>query len=261
MRISRQDPGDPTGNKRRHFEISIDSPFTVLNCRATQANTILPAYSGNQAQGQTYQSSCGCPDATTVAAGVSPSSSTGTLSGAEMAARGASREALPSIPQAAHVHGTTANPANEMAGRNGSTTSIANNEPRPIHLLRTPSFNPPAFDEDTAPPPMANSSRDSTINDAPSLMTPPPQYDHVIGTPSVDGMADYFSRLAEHGYENQDDSEGSDSDETPPRILERSGRVNVAHPRTPGGRMQSRSMEIARPAINLHLDRPTNAAN
>ncbi|KAF4119784.1 arrestin-related trafficking adapter 3/6 [Geosmithia morbida] len=240
MRISRQDPGDPTGTKRRHFEISIDSPFTVLNCRATQANTVLPAYTGNQTQGQMYQSSCGCPDATSVPAGASPSSSTGTLSGAE----GRGVEALPSLPQAAHLPGATANPANRA--RNNAAT----NEPRPIHLLRTPSFNPPAFDDDIAPP---RHQEDAT--QAP-LMTPPPQYDAIIGTPSVDGMADYFSRLAEHGYGNIEDDSSSDSDETPPRILERSGRVNVVHPRTPGGRMQSRSMEINRPMIDLHLDRP-----
>ena len=46
MRISRADGDDPTGKRRRHFEISIDSPFTVLNCRATQANTSLPQYCG-----------------------------------------------------------------------------------------------------------------------------------------------------------------------------------------------------------------------
>jgi hypothetical protein len=31
---------DPT--KRRHFEISIDSPFHILSCKATQANIYLP---------------------------------------------------------------------------------------------------------------------------------------------------------------------------------------------------------------------------
>jgi hypothetical protein len=46
-------------------------------------------------------------------------------------------------------------------------------------MLRNPSFNPPAFDAEEPPPPIA---------------TPPPLYDHVIGTPSHDGLADYFAR-------------------------------------------------------------------
>jgi hypothetical protein len=46
-------------------------------------------------------------------------------------------------------------------------------------MLRAPSFNPPAFDADEPPPPIA---------------TPPPLYDNVVGTPSVDGLADYFAR-------------------------------------------------------------------
>lgn len=236
MRISRLYPEDHSGTKRRHFEISIDSPFTVLNCRATQANTVLPAYSGSESQGQMYQSSCGCPDALTVPTEASPNSSTGTLAGFQ---RGSDN--MPAVPQAAHLSNTTSNPASE---------SPSQSEPRPIHLLRAPSFNPPAFDEDTAPPPApAMIQHNEDAANAP-LNTPPPQYDAVVGTPSVDGLADYFSRLAEHGYDNDS---GSDSDEGPPRILERSGRVNVAHPRTPGGRMPSRSMEISRPAITLNL--------
>lgn len=43
MRLSRPDENDSA--KRRHFEISIDSPFNILSCRATQANISLPAYS------------------------------------------------------------------------------------------------------------------------------------------------------------------------------------------------------------------------
>jgi hypothetical protein len=85
-------------------------------------------------------------------------------------------------------------------------------------------------------------------------MTPPPQYDAIVGTPStVDGLADYFTRLAEYGLDDHEGS-GSDGDESPPRILDRSGRVNVAHPRTPGGRrMPSRSMEIQRPPMDLNI--------
>jgi hypothetical protein len=79
MRISRLDTEDPSGTKRRHFEISIDSPLTILNCRATKANTYLPAYSGEMNRPSPYQSACGCPDSATIAMETSPSSSTGTL--------------------------------------------------------------------------------------------------------------------------------------------------------------------------------------
>lgn len=237
MRISRLDPDDPAGKKRRHFEISIDSPFTVLNCRATQANTVLPAY-GNISQGATTQSSCGCHDAHITASEPSPLSSATNLNRV-------ATDIMPSMPQAAHVHTTAMNPASDQP------TQTQQEAPRPMHLLRAPSFNPPAFDDDHAPPPMHIDTNVSNA-DAPPLATPPPLYDHVVGTPSVDGLADYFSRLADYGYDPEDSDSGSDGG--PPRILERSGRVNVAHPRTPGGRMPSRSMEINRPAITLNMD-------
>lgn len=59
------------------------------------------------------------------------------------------------------------------------STNAASGVQRPIHLIRAPSFNPPPFDAEEAPPPM---------------VTPPPLYDHVVGTPSHDGLADYFDR-------------------------------------------------------------------
>jgi hypothetical protein len=133
--------------------------------------------------------------------------------------------------------------------------------PRPIHLLRVPSYNPPAFDADEPPPPLPQ-----------DLMTPPPNYDVIIGTPSVDGLADYFQRLADYeepdsasaivvegdgvtaALEVEDDSDSADEAGGPARILERSGRVNVANPRTPGGRLvPSRSLELERPVITLSM--------
>ncbi|RCI16373.1 hypothetical protein L249_2453 [Ophiocordyceps polyrhachis-furcata BCC 54312] len=265
MRISRADPEDVTGHKRRHFEISIDSPFTVLNCRATQANTNLPAYSGPVSQPSPFQACCGCPDAPSVPTNMSPSSSTGTLLGAGGAAA-AGGEALPTPPQAAYTGGaqpmmmmtmypvaTEVRPSTRASAEGSGSQSDA----RPIHLLRTPSFDPPAFTADIAPPPaIVIDDPDSS-----SSVTPPPQYDTVIGTPSVDGLADYFSRLADYGYHHHhhhqyDDDSGSDSDLMPSRILDRTGRVNVAHPRASrsGRRMPSRSMEIARPSVPLNID-------
>ncbi|KAL7919600.1 hypothetical protein ACQKWADRAFT_315544 [Trichoderma austrokoningii] len=244
MRISRLDADDPSGTKRRHFEISIDSPLTILNCRATKANTYLPAYSGEMNRPSPYQSACGCPDSATIAMETSPSSSTGTLPEPERLA-----DSMPAPPQAVHLQSG----APAATGRQSPAAwSSAERPGRPIHLLRAPSFNPPAFEDDTAPPPAGTVVDDQP--DIPQIMTPPPQYDAIVGTPSsIDGLADYFTRLAEYGLDEHDGS-GSDGDESPPRILDRSGRVNVAHPRTPGGRrMPSRSMEIQRPPMDLNI--------
>jgi hypothetical protein len=168
MRISRPDTEDPTGKKRRHFEISIDSPFTILNCRASHANLALPEYSGAGPDVFDQQRVCGCPNA--AVANASPASSTGSIPTMENANSdfAASATSIPQVgtpglarPAQAHLHG-------------GYTQAQ-----RPIHMLRAPSFNPPAFEEIEPPPP---------------LVTPPPHYDNVIGTPSHDGLADYFAR-------------------------------------------------------------------
>ncbi|RYO14568.1 hypothetical protein AA0113_g12243 [Alternaria arborescens] len=100
-------------------------------------------------------------------------------------------------PQAAHI-----------GGPNDSTVQ------RPIHFMRVPSFNPPAFSEIEPPPP---------------LKTPPPLYETTVSPSS--GLADYFSRL----------SEAYDSDSDP----ERNDRARVEIPLTPGGRT-NRSMDERR---------------
>ena len=317
MRISRADSDDPTGKRRRHFEISIDSPFTILNCRATQANTALPEYCGrgNQVPEQRPQMSCGCPDA--YAMDKSPSNSTAHLALVEQesAAPGSTRNlvdavnsmTLPGLPRAAHFHDSprvsgglsrpsqSSRPSEDPASQPASP-GLSDLRGRPIHLLRHPSFNPPAFDADDPPPPMPA-----------ELMTPPPNYDHIIGTPSVDGLADYFTRLADYEGPGQQprqvgssgmhdgpeldplslgvdgsneatptlesnpfdtintesvpmvnladdqDSESESGDEDPARPHRR-GRVNVANPRTPGGRLvPSRSLEIERPVMRLDM--------
>ncbi|KAL1880039.1 hypothetical protein Daus18300_001402 [Diaporthe australafricana] len=198
MRISRIDPDDPAGKRRRHFEISIDSPFTVLNCRATQANTALPEYNSPDTSGSRQQTSCGCPDAQVFGSSATPDNSSGSLVDATPV-----NAALPMPPQAAHLHTSTqgingnsssASPTAASAGAPGANSnSVSPNplqrvrdqesNPRPMHLLRYPSFDPPPFDYDQAPPP---------------LPTPPPNYDIVVGTPSVDGLADYFQRLSHY---------------------------------------------------------------
>ena len=88
-----------------------------------------------------------------------------------------------------------------------------------MHLLRAPSFNPPAFEDSEPPPP---------------LMTPPPEYQDIASP--TNGLADYFARLSD-AYDDDDGDEAH-----------RSGRVNV--PLTPGGRIH-RSMDVPRSPIQL----------
>jgi len=161
MRISRKDTESDDPKKRRHFEISIDSPFTILNCRATRDNLALPEYSVPNAGTLGRQHVCGCPNA--AATNTSPVASSPTLGGGDGPPETA-ESFVPSLARPPQAHLST----NASAGVQ-----------RPIHMLRQPSYNPPAFDEEQPPPP---------------LPTPPPLYDHVIGTPSHDGLADYFAR-------------------------------------------------------------------
>jgi len=58
MRLSKQDQNVPS--KRRHFEISIDSPFHILSCKASNANTTLPAYD-HPLPGGSPPGACVCP--------------------------------------------------------------------------------------------------------------------------------------------------------------------------------------------------------
>ena len=207
MRISRLDTDDPTGKKRRHFEISIDSPFTILDCRASRDNLALPEYSGLNANSLSQQHVCGCPNAAVTGSPASSSGEVPTLN--QMNSDGP-----PDGPET-FVSDLARPPQAHLS----SNTMVQ----RPIHMLRNPSYNPPAFDAEQPPPPMA---------------TPPPLYDHVIGTPSHDGLADYFARLGEAYDDDAYDEEDSNRAYS-------NGRVNVANPRTPGGRI-ARSMDIDR---------------
>lgn len=216
MRISRLDTDDPTGKKRRHFEISIDSPISILSCQATQANLALPEYSAPNTITQNQIRVCGCPGA---AMAPSPTGSSDSV------------PQMPCTPTSSGnfgMDGENAQP--DLARPAQAHLSAGTAVQRPIHMLRAPSFNPPPFDADQPPPPIA---------------TPPPQYDHVIGTPSHDGLADYFARLSDF-----DDHQGDTDDEDAIRASNR-GRVNVVNPRTPGGRI-ARSMDIDRRTMTLN---------
>ena len=214
MRLSRSDESDPT--KRRHFEISIDSPFQILSCRATAANTYLPAYTaGGAPSTPADEFDCGCPGAamkrrnppTTV-----PTTNTSTTS----------LDSLPALPRQSWTNssgGLTAPRPAHVHDPSIGVQDLNAGAPRPMHLLRSPSFNPPPFNEEEPPPP---------------LMTPPPTYENIINGDSRHALADYFARLAdEMGDEDEDGSRG---------------RVDI--PLTPGGRI-NRSMDASRTWLPL----------
>lgn len=178
MRISRLDTNGPMGTKGRNFEIATKLPFTLLNCRATSANINLPSYSDEMSQSTTYQSTCGCPDALTIRTETSPQSFLGTMAGVSLTSGN-----LSSSWRAAHLaHGPQGTrPSAETAGVHGPS--------RTSHPLRVPIFNPPAFESNVAPPPAPES-----VDETPEIgvMTPPPRYDDVVGTSSVNGLVVTF---------------------------------------------------------------------
>lgn len=206
MRLSRPDENDPA--KRRHFEISIDSPFNILSCRATQANTSLPAYSAGGATAPSAEEyACGCPGAASRRRNTPPSGSNAASLGA--AAAQAAQSHQPSVSRSwTNDDGGLAMPSQAHISSNPNEGA-----PRPMHLLRVPSFNPPSFDEDEPPPPM---------------VTPPPLYDNVIPD-GRNALADYFARLADETADEEDHNDRS--------------RIDI--PLTPGGRV-NRSMDISR---------------
>lgn len=208
MRLSRPDENDSA--KRRHFEISIDSPFNILSCRATQANISLPAYSaGLSTPSPADEFECGCPGAAFRRRSTPP----------------VSQNQVPTLaqptPNGPNVQRSW---TNDSGGLTMPTLAHVHNDPnsgqsRPMHLLRSPSFNPPPFDEDEPPPP---------------LVTPPPLYDNIVPGDSNSALADYFARLADETSEEDD----------------RLDRSRVDYPLTPGGRV-NRSMDIPRNWVPL----------
>lgn len=180
LRLSRPDKDDPS--KRRHFEISIDSPFHILSCQAAAKNTLLPAYStGPPNSDGSYV--CGCPDA--------PRKIT-------------------------NSHGVCTIPNESAAQPPEAHTASSHALQWPIHMLRLPSYNPPAFDDDVPPP----------------LITPPPLYDSIVSTQNP--LADYFSRRRELDLPGE-----------PSEMGMASPRSRIEFPLSPGGRVH-RSMDEQR---------------
>ncbi|KAE8149416.1 hypothetical protein BDV25DRAFT_3160 [Aspergillus avenaceus] len=212
LRLSKVDERDP--NKRRHFEISIDSPFHLLSCKATQANIYLPAYTSPNSEpvppAQEYE--CGCPGA----AALSRNSPANQSPNPEQEEPSAGRPVTRSFTNGSG--GLARPPPAHLAHEPNERTNEPT--PRPMHLLRAPSFAPPAFEDVPPPPP---------------LVTPPPEYTSIVGDNDRETvLEDYFSRLTCY-EESADDERGR-------------GRVDV--PLTPGGRV-NRSMDVPREWVRL----------
>ncbi|KAL2828440.1 hypothetical protein BDW59DRAFT_143116 [Aspergillus cavernicola] len=213
LRLSKQDERDP--GKRRHFEISIDSPFHLLSCKATQANIYLPAYTSPDSEpaAPAAEFECGCAGAPALHRNVSSTPSNSDRDDLPTAVSRSFTSGSGGLarPPAAHL---ASEPHERERGNENDTT------PRPMHLLRAPSFAPPAFDDLPPPPP---------------LITPPPEYTTIVGDGDREAvLEDYFSRLS--CYEERVDEERG------------SGRVDV--PLTPGARV-NRSMDVPREWVRL----------
>ncbi|EXK76627.1 hypothetical protein FOQG_18634 [Fusarium oxysporum f. sp. raphani 54005] len=144
---SRLDPVDPTGTKRRNFEISINLPFTLLHCRATPVNIYLPTYSDKICQSTTCQSICGCPDALKIPTESSTDYCIRTLVGVNLISgdRSSSR-------RAAHLA------SGQQSPRSSTEIAVIHDSQRPIHVFVGPSLNLPTFDNNIAQPSPPNSS-------------------------------------------------------------------------------------------------------
>jgi hypothetical protein len=102
-------------------------------------------------------------------------------------------------PAAAHLFG-------DISPSNDNRDSAY--APRPMHIIRAPSYNPPAFDDEQPPPP---------------LETPPPQYDS-IASPTT-GLADYFARLSDAYSTPETETILSDEDDGIPTPTQRRSMV------------------------------------
>ena len=195
MRLSKTDPDKP--NKRRHFEISIDSPFNILSCRATQANTLLPAYSSPDPMSALTshdQATCGCPGCPRRKRAISNPIPASLAASPRNGSPNSSSLNIANSPLAPP-------PAAHLADSNALLL-------RPIHFMRQPSFNPPPWSDDDPPPPM---------------LTPPPEYDSLVHGDPRSGLADYFARLADDIDDSEDGGRWARRMEIP---LTPGGRVN-----------------------------------
>ncbi|SCV04202.1 LAMI_0H14224g1_1 [Lachancea mirantina] len=200
--------------KRKHYEISIDSPIHVLHKLCSHANTLLPSYDthalipgadyskfGNKSVNLYHDSNLYFPKDIINSPVMSPevhamderigfSSRTHAPNQSQLHHGSSHRrsddqktnldDAILNSPE---LKSNIYHPENlqpELASPQAIPLSpISSPIARPIHLIRTPSFEPPPFDADCSPPPMKSGL---VISGAPIH---PPTYDDVL---SADGI-------------------------------------------------------------------------
>lgn len=245
MRLSTPSP-DP--NKRRHFEISIDSPFHIRSCMTSTSNTSLPAYESPDLAGTSANQNfevrplvnleCNCRNALedqlrdlegTVSLPPAPAlqpapTITSQNSSAVGHAVGAAGLNIPAAGGlvAEPIYFDEQRPQQEQRPLRQRRPHTSATPLRPIHLIRAPSFAPPRF-EDLSPAPPEQA------------VTPPPDYSSIVH--SDDPIGDYHSR-----FQMFLDSVGQNGQEVNQVHGDRT-RVDV--PLTPGGRVH-RSMDVPR---------------
>lgn len=210
LRLSRMIDG-----KRKHYEISIDSPIHVLNKLCSHANTLLPSYDthtmipgadassfGNASVSLYHSSNFYFPKEIINSPVLSPDVfpldekvgfSPRSLSPVQNSKRtqhpthllhhknDEDRKKLDSsILNSPELKSNLYQPENIQAELTSPQavplSPITSPLMRPIHLLRRPSFEPPPFDADVSPPPIKHHISDSII-DAPRN---PPTYEEVL---------------------------------------------------------------------------------
>lgn len=196
LRISRLDPENP--EKRKHYEILIDSPIHVLSPLAAHGNTLLPAYDDALPEFLPEYT----PSSPPLSPGVTAVDNTQTIgklfsalsrSGSFSSHHTKHKDEEPQIPVENFRHLNSAHNNDEPIERDadmhleaniykpdpaegrsqlnspqamphiGSLSPITSPMMRPIHALRRPSYNPPSFEA-------ANSM-------TPDNDVPPPAYD------------------------------------------------------------------------------------
>ncbi|CAH6718994.1 arrestin-related trafficking adapter 3 [[Candida] jaroonii] len=188
LRISKIDPEND--NKRKHYEISIDSPIHVLSTLAAHGNTLLPAYD-DQLPDNSFLPEY-TPGSPPLSPGVTPIDTTHTMgklfsalnrSNSLSSQKSKTENELEAITSNERFYRlNSSNNNDEPLERDhdmhleanlykpdlndsrsqltspqatphpGSFSPISSPTMRPIHVLRRPSFNPPPFDADTPPP-------------------------------------------------------------------------------------------------------------
>ncbi|ODV84449.1 hypothetical protein CANARDRAFT_28997 [[Candida] arabinofermentans NRRL YB-2248] len=177
IRISKPNPTPADPQKRKHFELSIDSPVHILSPQCAHANTLLPAYVGSSFMEQQHESN----EEPLIDILMSPTNGMNLSSNMykpddDIPIELKSPQAKPFSPMASpELHAMSPKLRTPVSSvplggpASSSSTSIAASIVRPGLLLSQSGPVPPPFEFDTPPPNFAQTQADV-----------PPSYDDVI---------------------------------------------------------------------------------